>query len=302
MRGSLPSVRPILEAPSISRSTVNKMRPELRRQRSLSEPVIVGGHQSNARLSKPPKVDSLHGRPRNRLQKRSASGLPELSTYPVRVGSAAQHTTLYVLEYEPYPYNALPSQFLGVYSTVDTVTSGAIEHGAYSFSREGLLDGCEYLSPSGRIKLQSQTVQRTGTEAAVSLRSHSLDERRVKQTGPVRSDIPHPDSQSNIQEVQHPGAQSMISLNNLSKMKETVFLGIRQGPTAANCLGVFASPSLAWGACLKNKASCALINTLSEESRAINAEGLPSVSGRLHGCGQHTWFVVAKEVDASARR
>ena len=58
---------------------------------------------------------------------------------------------------------------------------------------------------------------------------------------------------------------------------------------------------LAWGTCLKNKASCAMASMLSEESREVDAEGLPRASGRLHGYGLHTWVVVAKEVDSSAR-
>lgn len=277
---------------------------EDRRMRSSSEPMIAGGHQSNAKLSKPPKVEILHERPRNRLQKRSAANTPMLTPYPSHLGFAAPTAALYVLEYEPYPYNTLPSEFLGAYSSVDSVTTGAIEHGAYTFSREGLLDGSEYLNATGRIKIQSQLVQQSGTEAPVSIRSHSLDERLPKQDGPVRSDIPHPDSRSNTltrPDVTHPGAHSTTSLQSIAKPKETVYLAIRQGPTAAHCLGVFAKPSLAWGACLKNKASCGLSATLSEEIRDVDVDGMPKATARLHGCGQHVWSVVAKEVDASAR-
>lgn len=277
---------------------------EGRRTRSSSEPMIAGGHQSNAKLSKPPKVEVLHERPRNRLQKRTAGVPPMLTPYPSHLGFPAPATALYVLEYESYPYNTLPSEFLGAYSSVDSVTAGAIEHGAYTFSREGLLDGSEYLNPTGRIKIQSQLVQQSGTEAPVSVRSHSLDERPTKQEGPVRSDIPHPDSRSNIltrPDFAHLGAHSRTSLRGTSKLKETVYLAIRQGPTVAHCLGVFARPSLAWGACLKNKASCGLSATLSEEIRDVDVDGMPKVSARLHGCGQHVWFVVAKEVDARSR-
>lgn len=277
---------------------------ELRPKRSLSEPMITGGHQGNAKLSKPPKVEILRERPRNRLQKRSSAIASMLTPYPAHLGFSTPTIALYLLEYEPYPYNTLPSEFLGVYSTVDSVTAGAVEHGAYTFSREGLLDGSEYLNATGRIKIQSQMVQQSGTEAAVSIRSHSLDERPTKQSIPSRSDIPHPDSRSNTltrSDVTHPGAQSTRSLRSMKNPKETVYLAIRQGPTAAHCLGVFARPSLAWGACLKNKASCALSATLSEEVRDVDVDGMSKVTARLHGCGQHTWSVVAKEVDTSAR-
>lgn len=274
-----------------------------KRERSLSEPTITGGFQGNAKLSKPPKVETLHERPRNRLQKRGLAPPSMLTPYPAQLGFITTTATLYMLEYEPYPYNTLPSQFLGVYSTVDSVTAGAIEHGAYTFSREGLLDGSEYLNPTGRIKVHSRLVERIGTEATESVRSRSLDEGPRRQDGPVRSDIPHPDSRSNTLSkagrlnTPHPEAQSMTSLKGVSKSKETVFLAVREGPTAAHCLGVFVKKSLAWGACLKNKASCALSAILSEESRDIAADGMPRVTARLHGCGQHMWFVVAKEVD-----
>lgn len=272
--------------------------------RSSSEPMIAGGHQSNAKLSKPPKVEILHERPRNRLQKRNVASSLMLTPYPTYLGFIEPTAALYVLEYEPYPYNTVPSEFLGAYSSVDSVTAGAIEHGAYTFSREGLLDGSEYLNATGRIKIQSQPVQRSGTEAPLSIRSHSLDERPKKQDDPIRSDIPHPASRSNTLTkpyIAHPGAHSTTSLRDTTKSKEIVYFAIRRGPTAAHCLGIFATASLAWGACLKNKASCALSATLSEETRDADAEGMPQVTARLHGCGQHIWSVVAKEVDASSR-
>ncbi|KAF2625018.1 hypothetical protein BU25DRAFT_130796 [Macroventuria anomochaeta] len=280
---------------------------ETKRKCLSSEPLIAGGHQGNAKLSKPPKVENLHERPRNRLQKQGYAIPSMLTPYPAHLGFTTPTATLYVLEYEPYPYNTLPSEFLGVYLTVDSVTAGAVAHGAYTFSREGLLDGSEYLNPTGRIKIQSQLVQQSGTDAQVSIRSHSLDERPAREDGLVRSDIPHPDYRSNTlsktarPDVAHPGAQSMTSLKIVSKPKDTVYLAIRRGPTAAHCLGVYARPSLAWGACLKNKASCAISGTLSEESRDVDADGMPRATARLHGCGQHMWFVVAKEVDATAR-
>ncbi|KAF2997825.1 hypothetical protein E8E13_000817 [Curvularia kusanoi] len=273
--------------------------------RSSSEPLIFGGQQGNAKLSKPPKVEGLHGRARNKLQKRGTAVLPMLTPYSPRLGFESQATTLYVLEHESYPYNTFPSEFLGVYSTIDSVTAGAIDHGAYTFSREGLLDGSEYLSPNGRIKIHTQPVLRSGTEAAVPLRGQSMIENPSdSHKQPIRSDIPHPDSRSNTLSCAVPhsrAAHSTTSLKLANKSKETVFLGLRQGPTEAHCLGVFASPSLAWGTCLKNKASCAMAGMLSEESREVDASGLPRTSGRLHGCGLHTWVVVAKEVDASAR-
>lgn len=278
----------------------------MRRKRSSSEPIIAGGYQGNAKLSKPPKVETLHEKPRKRLQKRISTPTSTLTPFASHPGFTESRRTLYSLEYEPYPYNTLPRQFLGVYSTIDSVTAGAIEHGAYTFSREGLLDGSEYLNPTGRIKIRPQLLEQSGTEARVSVRSHSLDERPATQDGPIRSDIPHPDSRSNTLSqtawpIPHPAAHSTPNLIDTSKSKEKVFLGIRQGPTAAHCFGVYAKQSLAWGACLKNKASCGLSGTLSEESRDVDEQGMPRATARLHGCGQHTWFVAVKEVDVTSR-
>lgn len=280
---------------------------ETRRNRSSSEPLIAGGHHGKAKLSKPPKVNALHEKPRNRLQKREHTPALSLAPYPSHLGFTTPTTNLYILEYEPYPYSTVPSQFLGVYSTIDSVTTGAIEHGAYTFSREGLIDGSEYLNPTGRIKIRSQLLEQSGTEAAVTIRSHSFDERPARQNDPVRSDIPHPHSRSNTlgqtagTNEPYLAAQSTLSLKNTSKPKLTVYLGIRQGPTAAHCLGVFAKSELAWGTCLKNKASCALSGTLSEETRDVDVNGMPRATARLHGCGLHTWFVISQEVDATAR-
>lgn len=272
---------------------------ETQRKRLTSESTITAGHQGKAKLSKPPIVDTLHERTRKRLQKRGPVQSSMFTPYLTHLDFMMAASALYILEYEPYPYNTLPSQFLGAYTTVDSVTAGAIEHGAYTFSREGLLDGSEYLNATGRIKIRSHSVKRSGTEASVSFHSHDLVEGPMRQDEPVRLDIPHPNSPSNTMSILHLTAQS---IKNSEKSKETVFLAIREGPTAAHCLGVCATTSLAWGACLKDKASCALLGNLSEENRVVDADGMPRTTARLHGCGQHTWFVVAREVIATARR
>ena len=243
-----------------------------------SESMIATGQQGKAKLSKPPIVDTLHERKRKRLQKQGPVQPPPLTPYLTHLGSMMSPSTLYVLEYEPYPYNTLPSQFLGVYSTVDSVTTAAIEHGAYTFSREGLLDGSEYLNSTGRIKIRSHLVRQSGTEAIVSVRSHSIVEKPTRQDGPVRLDIPHPDFRSNTMDIPYPSAGST---KNAGESQETVFLAIRQGPTEAHCLGVHATISLAWGACLKNKASCALSGSLSEETRVVDADEMPKATARL---------------------
>jgi hypothetical protein len=244
-------------------------RKEMRQRQSSMEP--TGQTKSQARLSKPPKLSTLHQRPRNRLQKRI-----------VAPSNRQNYPALYLLEREQYPYQTRPSEFLGVYSSINSVTSGAFENGAYTFSREGLLDGSEYLSPTGRIKIHSQVIQQSGLEVATP------EERKKSQSAEyVRLDIPHPDSQ----EV----ACEKTNIN--TEPRESVYLAIRQTPNAALCIGIFTKKSLAWGACLKDRAACALSGSLREESQSTDMHGMPQVKGRLEGYGLHLWFVKSHEID-----
>jgi hypothetical protein len=227
-----------------------------RRRRSSSDPTMqnTAKIQPYGKLHKPPTVQSLHERPRNKLQKRSQAtllnGIPPVSS-------------LFVLEYDPYPYSTRPSEFLGVYSNINSVTLAAFIHGAYTFSREGLLDGSEYLSPTGRIKIVSHTVQSSGPTAAVPEESKNED------VGLMRLDIPHPGQISRID-----SAQSLPILKS-QNFKDAVFLAIHEGPKSAFCIGLFTSKSLAWGACLKDKAWLAWSDTLVEEEGSVGeADGI----------------------------
>jgi hypothetical protein len=192
----------------------------------------------HGKLHKPPKIQSLHERkerPRNKLQKSRPQSV---------IGVVRPTVNLFALEYDPYPYNTQPSQFLGVYSSIDTVTAAAFRHGAYTFSREGLLDGSEYLSPTGRIKIVSHAIQSVGVTAAVpgDRASKKFDD------GVMRLDIPHPLSQP------APRFDSQQDLDTQNVSKDAVFLALHEGPQSAYCIGMFTSKSLAWGACLKDKA------------------------------------------------
>lgn len=243
-----------------------------RRKRSFSEPITMGRSYTgaDAKLNKPPTVQAIHGRPRNRLQKRILT--PSTLQLPVY---------LFILAYEPYPYNTKPSEFLGVHSTINSVTAAALRHGAYTFSREGLLDGSEYLSSTGRIRIMSQVIQHTGVAVAIPDRSRSLEGEHV------RLDIPHPKSQESV------------TLESKSEPKETVFLAIHKGPRAAVCIGLFTRRSLAWGACLKDKAWYARSGALVEEERSVGVKNMPQISARLVGSGRHTWIVQPHEINCS---
>ncbi|OAL04931.1 hypothetical protein IQ06DRAFT_102510 [Phaeosphaeriaceae sp. SRC1lsM3a] len=233
---------------------------EKRQRRSYSEPGGVGQRYGQGKLHKPPQPQSMLERPRNRLRKKIV--IPELASRPANM--------LFVLEYEPYPHLIQPGKVLGVYSTFDAVTLGALQHGAYTFSREGLLDGSEYLSSTGRIKIIRTDVQRSGVKVVVPERSQSLHGEHV------RLDIPHPQSL----EEDSPKADPL---------RKAVYLAVREDARTASWIGVYEDKSLAWGACLKDKAMCTVANTLSEEVRSISDENMPQVSGRLDGLGRVTW-------------
>lgn len=246
-----------------------------RRRRSSSEPAaMVGRTHSYSKLHKPPTIQNLHERPRNRLQKRSLT--------PSVVGVQLP-VLLYVLEYEPYPYNTQPSRFLGVYSSINTVTASAICNGAYTFSREGVWDGTEYLSATGRIKILSQRVERRGMRAAVpgSGRSKSLYGEHV------RLDIPHPSA-----------SQEEVRVRPRDEEREEVFMAVHEGPQAAVCIGVFAEMALAWGACLKSKAVYAVQGMLRDEELCVVEENMPKAMARVVGSGYHKWFVQGYGIDS----
>ncbi|RMZ70857.1 hypothetical protein GMOD_00008503 [Pyrenophora seminiperda CCB06] len=254
-----------------------------RRLSSASDPTMTKSTtrkpQTYSKLHKPPTIQSLHERPRNRLQKRRPTSLMHV---------APPTAYLFVLEYDPYPQNTQPSTFLGVYSSINTVTADAFRHGAHSFSREGLLDGSEYLSPTGRIKIFSHAVQSVGVSAVLP-----EDRSSPKQADrPIRLDVPHPQSQrfDSQQDISRPNASDA-----------TVFLALHEGPTRAFCIGLFTTKALAWGACLKDKAWLEVSDSLVEEDRGVCSENMPQISARLVGSGRHRWFVKAFNIDGVIR-
>jgi hypothetical protein len=254
-------------------------------RRSMSDPAVATTErkQKYGKLHKPPTVQSLHQRqerPRSRLQKsRPQSMMSVVQPLPY----------LFVLEFDPYPYNTQPRQFLGVFSSINTVTAGAFHHGAYSFSREGLLDGSEYLSPTGRIKIVSLPKQSTGVTAAVP------GETPKKEGQHMRLDIPHPLSQPVSRFDSHQ------DLNRPKRSDETVYLALHESPNSAFCIGLFTSKSLAWGACLKDKAWLEWTDKLVEQKKSVGENNSPRISGRLVGSGRHSWYVKGLNVDDIGR-
>ncbi|KAF2715737.1 hypothetical protein K504DRAFT_457880 [Pleomassaria siparia CBS 279.74] len=218
---------------------------------------------SYAKLSKPPKA-----KPRNlpaarrRLQKRyhPASAVHQLPPF----------STIYVLQYEAYPYNTTPAIILGLFSHIDTVTAGAISHGAYAFSREGLHDGSEYLSPTGRIRFFTESMQQPV----------------IKNPAARHADyIPHPNAQTEAERIRE---------------HRSLFVALRQTSSRSSYIGLFSDKIKAWTACVTDQALLTAspdTTLLLDESRWIDDKGMPHIKGRVEGKGSHTWFVSAFEVD-----
>lgn len=236
------------------------------RKPTPAEPIPRPTTTTTSKLHKPPQQSPQpKHKPRNRLQKRAA-------TLPI-LPSETRAKALFVLEHVPL---SRPSAFLGVYSTIDAVTAGAFKHGAHAFSREGLLDGSEYLCPTGRIKIRAVDLQTGGVSAAVVERSGDS----------LRLDIPHPEGQGerDLELEQGDG--------------EKVFLGVHESATNAFCIGVFATKGLAWGACLKDKAWLAWSDELVEEERSVGEGNMPRLRARVVGSGRVEWFVKGCVVDS----
>ncbi|KAF1914753.1 hypothetical protein BDU57DRAFT_303526 [Ampelomyces quisqualis] len=241
-----------------------------KQKRSYSEPPGTARLNGHGKLHKPPQVPKVSERPRNRLRKQAVSQtiLPPPTT------------ALFVLEFEPYPHLSHPSKVLGIYSTFDSVSLGAFKHGAYTFSREGLLDGSEYLNPTGRIRIVPTSVQQSGVRAIFPERSQSLGGETM------RLDIPHPESQAEVP------IESTTA-------KEALYMAVREGPRGASWIGVFQDKSLAWGASLKDKAMCAMADPLCDEQRTVGVNNMPLVSGRLVGSGRYVWKVEEHWIDSA---
>jgi hypothetical protein len=237
------------------------------------KPISV--HYSTRRLTKPPRVYTARKRTsRTRLQKRVKSktkGKGKVKTPSTR----SNLSSVFVLKYEDYPYNTRPGTILGVYSSHDTVTTGAIRHGAYAFSREGMRDGSEYLSPTGRIKIIETPIQRHGISASLPKS--------------VPASIPHPAGPSAVRSTPRASTDG----------EDSILLALHQSPTGLWCVGAFADKKKAWGACWKHRGSMGFVGQLREGTRWLDEDGMPHTKSRLVGTGWHEWYVVPYKIDGA---
>ena len=210
--------------------------------------------------SKPPIVKSRKLQTK-RLQKR----IPDPSD------QSPISSIVYILRFEAYPYNTTPEVILGVFSSINTVTAGAISHGAYAFSREGLHDGREYLSPTGRIRIFTEELHQPLIKASTSRPANY---------------IPHPDRR--------------IEAEREAETK-TFYLALRQSPSKTSYIGLFKEKTKAWVACVNDQASVVLTERLLEDTRWSDEKGMPYIQSRIVGGGSHLWSIGAFEIDQVVR-
>ncbi|KAF2271602.1 uncharacterized protein EI97DRAFT_351733, partial [Westerdykella ornata] len=222
------------------------------------------------RLTKPPKLHPRKHSHRKKLQKRVKR----------KSSDRVAPLSVFVLQYEKYPYYTEPGLILGAYSSIGTVTNAAIEHGAYAFSKEGMRDGTEYLSPSGRIKILKRTIQRVGPRAPMPKGRHPEFHKERPDSTPKPSGA-----------GEEPKAPVAID------GKEGVLVAVHRSPTGIFCIGAFTERKRAWGACLKHRFTPPFSEFAEENDGWVDEYQMPHVRAREIGAGWHEWFVVPYKID-----
>lgn len=236
-------------------------------------------NRSTKRLSKPPRVHVRKQIARNKLQKRPKKNSTTHAVTP----------HVFLLQYEQYPYNTQPGTFLGAFSTFQAVTTAAFKHGAYAFSKDGVHDGTEYLSKTGRIKILPSRIQHT--ESRVKLPKARQPSTRQPNGDVIREESPARVSPPRVRPDEH--ATGPIPIDG----KHGVLVAVHQSPTGIFCIGAFTNRRAAWAACLKHEASLFDKNPLQEVDKWRDEFQMPRMKAREVGKGWHEWFVVVQSID-----
>lgn len=224
------------------------------------------------RLSKPPRVHARTQKPGQKLQKRPKKAISQTPETP----------HVFLLQYEQYPYNIQPGTLLGVFSTFQSVSAGAISHGAYAFSKEGMHDGTEYLTKTGRIRIIPTPVQHAVSNTKLpSARKHNT----APSTGNSAATAPGP--------APMPPPPEHIPIDG----KAGILVAVYQSPTGICCLGAFTNRRAAWAACKKEGVSLLGKEQLRASERWLDEFEMPHLKVREVGKGWHEWYVVVHRID-----
>ncbi|KAF2119866.1 hypothetical protein BDV96DRAFT_641738 [Lophiotrema nucula] len=234
---------------------------------------------TTAKLSKPPKVHVKvqHKRSvRNRLQRRRKSHANHLKS-----------PSLYILQYESYPYAVEEAKILGIFTDINKASLAATTCGAFAFSREGLNDGMEYLTPTGRIRI-------------------------VMQEAPILPLRRHPTAPEDLG-FASTAMDKIIALRNFTQpsirsrperreREQRVYLAMHRAPEATMCIGLFADKAKAWYAALKQYGIVSWEAEVQEEMRWMDETSLPHIKAKIAGSGRHFWSVEVFKINEVVRR
>jgi hypothetical protein len=248
----------------------------------------VGAHPS--KLTKPPKVQIPRKRPvRNRLQRQHKS----------HVHKKHPSAALYVLKYESYPYVMEEASILGIFKSIDAASAAAFTNGAYAFSRNGLNDGMEYLTPTGRIKiLEHEVCTLPRRRGSIVQRDFHCPTLPISPTNVLDRVIALRNfTQPEGRQFRRPSSETYRP----SPHRPT-YLALHRSAMGLVCLGAFAERIKAWNACLKDFSLQTYDTDVQHEMRWMDENGHPHVQAKIPRTGRHVWDVVALKVDEVAKK
>jgi hypothetical protein len=220
---------------------------------------------------------------------------------------------LYLLQYEKYPYKTTPGILLGAFSSLQSVTNAAFQHGAFAFSRDGLKNGMEYVSKGGRMRIcevlvkgKAGSVRSKHSMKGKEKRKHPTSVTEGDKAGRAAPSVNNPDA------CKRKNYSARIAIDGTTG----VLVATHQSPHDLSILGAFTERRKAWAACRKHRdrpefaqfvdvGECSDVNSerpAVEGGRSSKDAELPSMSAREVGVGRHEWKVTAWRIDDVIRR
>ncbi|KAF2466283.1 uncharacterized protein BDR25DRAFT_77142 [Lindgomyces ingoldianus] len=207
------------------------------------------------RLSKPPRVHSPRAPPATKKLQRHR-----------KVPIASSVLSLYILQYESYPYGSKPGVLLGAFSDLYTAAAGAGASGATGLPQHAPTEELTFLTKSGRVKVLRTELH---TERGIDTK---IPKARKNQRGtaclPMRL---HPD--------------------------DMVYIALEEAPSGTTCIGAFTEKTKAWSSCVGRLTQSSPAFDMNENVTWMDEEGMPHLRRKIVGRGWHHWFVRIYRID-----